>query len=428
MEISLQQSKPLQGEVRVAPDKSISHRALIMGALAYGETLVRNFLNAADTISTCRCLRQLGVDIQEEGDLLRVRGRGRESLVEASKVLYCGNSGTTMRLLSGLVASLPFCSLLTGDESLNGRPMKRIIEPLRLMGAEINGREDDTFPPLSITGRILQGIDYTLPVASAQVKSAILLAALGAGESTRVIEPQLTRNHTERMLAAMGADLQINGAEITITPGKQLLPQEFQVPGDFSSAAFFIVAGLLVPGSELCLRDVGLNPTRSGLLPILEKMGGNIRVENRRLIGGEEIADLVVGSSQLRGIEAGGEEAGILIDEIPILAVAMAAAQGQSSVRGAGELRVKESDRIRAIYLGLRAMGVDITELEDGFVINGNGKRINGARVNSYGDHRIAMSLAVAGLIAPTETVIEGAEAVNISFPEFWKLLKTLQR
>ena len=428
MEISLQQSKPLQGEVRVAPDKSISHRALIMGALAYGETLVRNFLNAADTISTCRCLRQLGVDIQEEGDLLRVRGRGRESLVEASKVLYCGNSGTTMRLLSGLVASLPFCSLLTGDESLNGRPMKRIIEPLRLMGAEINGREDDTFPPLSITGRILQGIDYTLPVASAQVKSAILLAALGAGESTRVIEPQLTRNHTERMLAAMGADLQINGAEITITPGKQLLPQEFQVPGDFSSAAFFIVAGLLVPGSELCLRDVGLNPTRSGLLPILEKMGGNIHVENRRLIGGEEIADLVVGSSQLRGIEAGGEEAGILIDEIPILAVAMAAAQGQSSVRGAGELRVKESDRIRAIYLGLRAMGVDITELEDGFVINGNGKRINGARVNSYGDHRIAMSLAVAGLIAPTETVIEGAEAVNISFPEFWKLLKTLQR
>lgn len=428
MEISLQQSKPLQGEVRVAPDKSISHRALIMGALAYGETLVRNFLNAADTISTCRCLRQLGVDIQEEGDLLRVRGRGRESLVEASKVLYCGNSGTTMRLLSGLVASLPFCSLLTGDESLNGRPMKRIIEPLRLMGAEINGREDDTFPPLSITGRILQGIDYTLPVASAQVKSAILLAALGAGESTRVIEPQLTRNHTERMLAAMGADLQINGAEITITPGKQLLPQEFQVPGDFSSAAFFIVAGLLVPGSELCLRDVGLNPTRSGLLPILEKMGGNIHVENRRLIGGEEIADLVVGSSQLRGIEASGEEAGILIDEIPILAVAMAAAQGQSSVRGAGELRVKESDRIRAIYLGLRAMGVDITELEDGFVINGNGKRINGARVNSYGDHRIAMSLAVAGLIAPTETVIEGAEAVNISFPEFWKLLKTLQR
>lgn len=428
MEISLKKSKPLHGEVRVAPDKSISHRALIMGALAHGDTLVRNFLVADDTISTCRCLRQLGVDIQEEEDLLRVRGRGRESLAKANSVLYCGNSGTTMRLLAGLVASLPFGSVLTGDESLNGRPMRRIIAPLRLMGAGIKGRENDTFPPLNITGRTLLGIEYTLPVASAQVKSAILLAALGAEGSTRVIEPQLTRNHTERMLAAMGADLYVTGQEITITPGKKLLPQEFQVPGDFSSAAFFIVAGLIVPGSELYIKDVGLNPTRAGLLKVLEKMGGSIRIENRRLIGGEEIADLVVSSSQLRGIEVGGEEIGILIDEIPVLAVAMAAAQGHSSVRGAGELRVKESDRIRAVSLGLRAMGVEITEQEDGFVINGNGERINGARVNSFGDHRIAMSLAVAGLTASADTIIEGAEAVNISFPDFWNLLNTLQR
>ncbi len=428
MEISLKKSKPLHGEVRVAPDKSISHRALIMGALAHGDTLVRNFLVADDTISTCRCLRQLGVDIQEEEDLLRVRGRGRESLAKANSVLYCGNSGTTMRLLAGLVASLPFGSVLTGDESLNGRPMRRIIAPLRLMGAGIKGRENDTFPPLNITGRTLLGIEYTLPVASAQVKSAILLAALGAEGSTRVIEPQLTRNHTERMLAAMGADLYVTGQEITITPGKKLLPQEFQVPGDFSSAAFFIVAGLIVPGSELYIKDVGLNPTRAGLLKVLEKMGGSIRIENRRLIGGEEIADLVVSSSQLRGIEVGGEEIGILIDEIPVLAVAMAAAQGRSSVRGAGELRVKESDRIRAVSLGLRAMGVEITEQEDGFVINGNGERINGARVNSFGDHRIAMSLAVAGLTASADTIIEGAEAVNISFPDFWNLLNTLQR
>jgi len=273
VEISLKKSKPLHGEVRVAPDKSISHRALIMGALAHGDTLVRNFLVADDTISTCRCLRQLGVDIQEEEDLLRVRGRGRESLAKANSVLYCGNSGTTMRLLAGLVASLPFGSVLTGDESLNGRPMRRIIAPLRLMGADIKGRENDTFPPLNITGRTLLGIEYTLPVASAQVKSAILLAALGAEGSTRVIEPQLTRNHTERMLAAMGADLYVNGQEITITPGKKLLPQEFQVPGDFSSAAFFIVAGLIVPGSELFIKDVGLNPTRAGFLKFWKRWG-----------------------------------------------------------------------------------------------------------------------------------------------------------
>ena len=424
---SIKKSGPLRGEITVAPDKSISHRAVIFSALAQGESIVRNFLLAEDTLSSCSCIRQLGIEIIKKGSQLKVTGKGLHGLQEAASVLDCGNSGTTMRLFSGLLAGQPFYSVLSGDQSLNRRPMRRVIEPLSVMGAEIWGRKGDQNPPLSIKGSSLKGMQYHLPIASAQVKSALLLAGLSAEGETVLTEPEKSRDHSENMLTAMGANLRVNGLEVTLRPGNELYPQEFLVPGDISSAAFFMVAALLVPGSQLLIRDIGVNHTRSGIIKILAEMGGKIQIENRRVIGGEDVADLIVSSSSLHGINLKGEVIPRLIDEIPVLAVAMALADGESVVEGAGELRVKETDRIAAVCSELTGLGFNIEEREDGFRIKGNPDR-DGPRpadicVNSHGDHRIAMSLAIAALCLSGETRIDGTEAVSISFPEFWSLL-----
>lgn len=358
-----------------------------------------------------------------------VEGKGLHGLNEPAGILDCGNSGTTMRLLSGLLAGQRFLSLMSGDHSLNRRPMRRVIEPLTAMGAEIWGRAGGFYPPLAIKGsENLKGITYRMPVASAQVKSALLLAGLYAGGPTRIIEPEKSRDHTERMLQAMGADIEVQGLEITLKPGKELTPQEFLVPGDISSAAFFLVAALIVPGSEIMIRDVGINPTRAGLIEVLEAMGARISIENQRVVGGEPIGDIVAGYSHLRGTMVGGDIIPRLIDEIPILAVAMALAEGESVVRDAGELRVKESDRIKAICCELGKMGAGIEELEDGFVIQGCPEGLRGAAVDSQGDHRIAMSAAIAALKADGDTIVDNSEVVDISFPEFWPLLGKLMK
>lgn len=427
METIKEQMSPLHGKIMVAPDKSISHRAIIFSALGSGEGVVRNFLRAGDTLSTCACMRALGVEVVDQGELVVVAGRGMHSLCEPEGILDCGNSGTSMRLLTGLTAGQPFQTLLSGDQSLNRRPIKRVIEPLSLMGADISARSNGSLPPLAVRGKKdLQGITYKLPVASAQVKSALMLAGLFAQGETRLLEPQKSRDHSERMLTAMGADIDVQGLDITLRPVEKLRPQEFLVPGDISSAAFFLVAAVLVPGSQLLIRDVGLNPTRSGLLEVLLAMGARITAENQRIIGGEPIGDLFVESSDLHAIQVEGSIIPRLIDEIPVLAVAMAMAQGESKVRDASELRVKESDRITTVCSELSKMGVVIEELEDGFIIQGQPEGLQGAEVDSRGDHRIAMSLAVAGLRARGETRIVNSEVVDISFPEFWPLIKRL--
>ncbi|KUG02354.1 5-enolpyruvylshikimate-3-phosphate synthase [hydrocarbon metagenome] len=421
-------SGPLRGEITAEADKSISHRAVIFSALARGESVIRNFLLAADTLSSFSCMQQLGVDITREGSLLRVKGPGIDGLQEPVDVLNCGNSGTTMRLLTGLLSARPFFSVLSGDASLNNRPMKRIKNPLSSMGAQITARSQGNFPPLAVNGRNLNGIDYSLPVASAQVKSALLLAALTADGETTITEPHKSRDHTERMLGAMGAQIKQEGLEIKLCPGKDLTPQDFIVPGDISSAAFFMVAAAAVPGSELIIKGVGINPTRSGIIDVLIQMGGNIKIENQQVISGEPVADLIVSGSELKAVEISGDIIPRLIDELPVIAVAMAAASGTSIVHDAQELRVKETDRIKAITSELLKMGVNAEAIEDGFIIEGRSSTIKGAQVNSHGDHRIAMSLAVAALLAEGETSISNPQAVDISFPGFWQELDRLSR
>ncbi len=419
---------PLRGEITAEADKSISHRAVIFPALARGESVVRNFLLAADTMSSYSCMKQLGVQIIRDGSLLRVQGKGIEGLQEPVDVLNCGNSGTTMRLLTGLLSARPFFSVLSGDASLNNRPMKRIINPLSSMGAKISARRQGNFPPLAVNGRNLHGIDYALPVASAQVKSALLLAALTADGETSITEPHKSRDHTERMLEAMGARIKHEGLQIIVSPDANLTPQEFIVPGDISSAAFFMVAAALVPGSELIIKGVGINPTRSGIIDVLIQMGCNIKIENKQIISGEPVADLIISGSELKAVEISGDIIPRLIDELPVIAVAMAGASGTSVVHDAQELRVKETDRIKAITSELKKMGISAEATEDGFIIEGRSGTIKGAQVNSHGDHRIAMSLAVAALLAEGETSISNPQAVDISFPGFWQEMVRLSR
>jgi 3-phosphoshikimate 1-carboxyvinyltransferase len=413
----IRKAKQIKGEITVAADKSISHRAVMLSALAQGESVVRNFLEAEDTLSTCNCMRSMAVNIKKTGAELIIKGRGLQGLKEPESVLYCGNSGTTTRLLTGILAGLPFFSVLNGDNSLNQRPMKRVVEPLELMGAQIMGRHGGNYLPLAIKGHNLKGIKYKLPVPSAQVKSAILLAALNAQGVSEIIESKKSRDHTENMLKAMGGSIQVDELGVRLYPGKELSPQDFLVPGDISSAAFFIVAASIIPNSELKISDVGINPTRAGIIEVLQKMGGGIKIENQRQIGGEPIADIIVSSSPLKAANVQGELIPRLIDEIPILAVAMAAAEGESVVRGAEELRVKETDRIAAICTELNKMGVIIEELEDGFVIKGKGVPFAGCRVSSHGDHRIAMSLAIAGLAAQEETIIDNTSVSKYLLP-----------
>lgn len=410
------------GELAVPGDKSISHRAAVIGALAQGTTEVEGFLEAGDCLSTVCCLKALGVDLDFRQGKLVIRGLG-PALQQPGQVLDAGNSGTTARLLLGVLAGQPFTASLTGDESLRARPMGRVVEPLRLMGAFVDG--DGLRLPLTIRGGKLSPLEYKMPVASAQVKSALLLAGLYAGGVTVIEEPHPSRNHSELMLAQFGASIEVQDNRVSVSGSPVLKGRPVKVPGDISAAAFFLVAASIIPGAEVTLRGVGVNPTRSGIIDLLREMGADIRVGNPRFWGGEPVADLhVTGGAPLRGIDVGGALIPRVIDEIPVLAVAAAAASGVTAIRDAGELRVKESDRIVSMAREISKLGVKVNELPDGLRIEGGPLR--GSAVESHGDHRVAMALAVAGLAAPGETAVRNAEVINISFPGFMSHLRRL--
>lgn len=427
MEITVQKAARLRGTVKVPGDKSISHRALLLGALAQGETTIEGFLPAQDCWSTVGCLEALGVEIiRKSGTCLVVRGAGRYGLREPESVLEAGNSGTTMRLLLGVLAGQPFYAVINGDASLRRRPMDRVVEPLTRMGARIWGRSGGRFAPLSIQGTAdLRPLSYRLPVASAQVKSALLLAGLQAEGITSIVEPAPTRDHTERMLRDFGVEVRTEPGYIEVMGPCSLRGTAIDVPGDFSAAAFFLVAALIVPGSEVLLLDVGVNPTRTGLLEVLKDMGADIQVGPVRYRGSEPAADLLVRHSPLRSSEVGGDLIPRLIDEVPILAVAATQAEGTTIIRDAAELTVKESNRLKAMAEELTRLGARAEATEDKLVIEGPA-RLRGARCQSHGDHRVAMALAVAGLVAEGSTTIEGAECIAISFPDFLDKLGTL--
>lgn len=418
------QARSLLGVVEVPPDKSIAHRAALLAALADGPSRLVNYSPAADPQATLSCLRQLGVSVTEdEHGILIVAGQGLEGLQAPTRPLDCGNSGTTMRLLAGILAGQPFNSTLVGDASLSRRPMERIATPLRQMGAELT--LTDGHAPIHIQGkRNLRGITYRLPIPSAQVKSCVLLAGLFAEGETTVIESIPSRDHTERMLGL--SVVEINGKRyVTLQGGMRLPARTWTIPRDFSAAAFFLVAGTIVPDSELRLPGVGLNPSRAALLDVLRAMGADITVENERTYGGEPIADLIVRSSALHSVHVGGSIIPNLIDELPVLAVAAACATGRTEIREAAELRVKETDRIAAMAENLQALGARVEVFEDGLAVEGS-CRLRGTTVRSFGDHRIAMAMGVAGLVAAGETLIEGADCARISFPGFWDVLDRL--
>lgn len=429
MERVIKPARRLRGTIAVPGDKSISHRAAILNALADGEAVVRNFLAGEDCLSTLSVLRALGVEssVSREAGLtvLRIAGRGPSGLREPAEVLDCGNSGTTMRLMCGVLAGQPFHAVLSGDASLRNRPMGRVTAPLREMGARIDGRDGGRHAPLSVRGGELRAMRYRMPIASAQVKSALLLAGLFADGETIVEEPAPARDHTERMLAAMGAPLGREGSAIRLSPGTALQPLSLRVPNDISAASFWMVAAAIHPDAEVRLVGVGVNPTRSGIIDVLRAMGADLSIEEERQVGGEPVADVVVRSSRLRGVSVGGEMIPRLLDEVPVLAVACAFAQGTATISDAAELVVKESNRIATTASQLRRMGVAISGRDDGMMIDG-GARVRGTAVESCGDHRLAMALAVAALAAEGETRLSDAEAVSISYPEFWSDLERL--
>ncbi len=423
--LTVRSGGPLRGRVRVPGDKSISHRALLLGALAKGDSQVAGFLPAGDCLATLACLRALGVEIDaHNASTLTVRGRGVGGLRAPAAPLNCARSGTTMRLLAGILAGQPLGAggaTLTGEPQLLRRPMRRIVEPLRRMGAEIEA--NDGHAPLAVHGRRLRGCDHTLTVASAQVKSALLLGGLYADGPTVVRQSGSARDHTERMLDAMGAVIEVDDLTVTLVPGPSpLAPISLSIPGDVSSAAFLLAAAAFVPGSAITVEDVGVNPTRTGLLEALRAMGAGVVLENERQRGGEPVGNVTVRASDLAGVEVGGDTVVRMIDEFPVLAVAATQARGVTVVRDAGELRVKETDRIGAIVAGLRTLGARIDPLPDGFVVQGP-TRLHGATVDSHGDHRLAMALAVAGLVADGDVVVENAECIDDSFPGFCELM-----
>ena len=422
--MKLQHSTGLTGTITVPGDKSVSHRAVMLGALSDGVTHVTGFLMGEDCLSTIDCFRRMGVTIEVgDGRSVTVHGVGLHGLQKPSARLYTGNSGTTTRLISGIMAGQPFATTLTGDASIEKRPMGRIIRPLREMGADITG-VDDKFCPLSIGPGHLHGIAYTLPVASAQLKSAILLAGLYADGPTTVIEPAPSRDHTERMLRALGCRVDTDGCRITVYPPEKLTARDVAVPADISSAAFFLVAGAIVPGSCVTIQGVGVNPTRDGVLEVLRSMGADITLSNLR-DDGEPICDITVRASALHGTEIGGALIPRLIDELPVLAVAAACAQGETVIRDAAELKVKESNRIAAMVTELTRAGADVTETDDGMVIRG-GRPLHGAAFQTYHDHRIAMSMAVCALVCQGESEIADDGVVAISYPDFFDALRRL--
>lgn len=417
--ITLTKAARLRGELTVPGDKSISHRSVMFGSIAKGVTEITGFLQGADCLSTIGCFSAMGVEIQNDGGRVTVRGRGLRGLRQPDCMLDCGNSGTTTRLISGILCGQNFPVTLTGDDSIQKRPMKRIMEPLQMMGADITSIRGNGCAPLHIQGRPLRGIHYQSPVASAQVKSAVLLAGLYAEGETRVTEPALSRNHTELMLRHFGAEVDSQGTTASIRPARELYGQKIHVPGDISSAAYFIAAGLLVPDAELLIRNVGINPTRDGILKVCRMMGADITLLNENHDNAEPVADLLVRSSSLKGCAIEGPLIPTLIDELPVIAVMACFAQGETVIRDAAELKVKESNRIRVMAENLTAMGADVTETDDGMIIRG-GRPLHGTSIRCHMDHRIAMSFAVAALAAEGETVIQDSECVNISYPGFY--------
>lgn len=427
--VELKRARSLKGEITPPSDKSISHRAVMFASLANGKSVIKNFLMAEDPISTISAMRMLGVEIEQPSALI-VHGKGLHGLKEPFDVINCGNSGTTVRLISGILSGTPFFSALSGDDSLRQRPMARVINPLKEMGAEISGRDGDRYLPLAIKGKGLKAINYNMPVASAQVKSCLILAGLYADGTTIITEPQKSRDHTERMLRAMGAEIEVEGFTIKVkgqgSRVKGLQPIDITIPSDFSSAAFFIAGALIVPDSEILIRNVCVNPTRTGLLDVIKNMGGDVRIENMRDISGEPVADIYCKSAgSLKAVKIGADIMPSLIDEFPILCVLATQADGVTEIRGAEELRVKESDRIKAMAAELKKLGVEIEEYPDGISIKGKAS-LKGDALESYHDHRIAMSLAIAALVAEGTTTINNTSCVDISFPRFFEELKRM--
>ena len=423
-------TRGLKGEVTIPGDKSISHRSIMLGSIALGTTEITHFLEGADCLSTIDCFRKMGVEIERKPSSILVHGKGLRGLTAPASTLNVGNSGTTTRLISGILSGQNFATTLSGDDSLNSRPMKRIMTPLNTMGAHIRSLNDNGCAPLHIRPGALHGIHYKSPVASAQVKSAVLLAGLYADSPTSVTEPALSRNHTELMLQGFGAyvatDLHTDGtATAHVEPCKELYGQQICVPGDISSAAYFIAAALLVPGSELLVKNVGTNFTRAGFLKVCKAMGADIETVSQTIEGGESRADLLVRYSHLKGTVIEGDIIPTLIDEIPMIAIMAAFADGQTVIRDAAELKVKETNRIDTVTAGLKAMGAVITPTDDGMIIEGTG-HLNGASIQSYLDHRIAMAFSVAGLASDGETQIVDSQCVDVSYPEFYATLNSV--
>ncbi len=423
----LQNTSPLRGEITVPGDKSISHRAVMFGSLAEGTTEITHFLEGADCLSTIDCFRKMGIDIDRTADRILVHGKGLHGLTAPTSHLDAGNSGTTTRLISGILAAQPFSCVLDGDDSLRSRPMGRIIKPLSMMGADLKGLKNENCLPMQINGANLKGIHYQSPVASAQVKSCVLLAGLYADAPTSVTEPVLSRNHTELMLSSFGAEITSVDTTATVTPDPHLVGQKIVVPGDISSAAYFIAAGLIVPGSEILIHDVGINPTRSGMIDAIRLMGAEPQLLNVRTVAGELTADVLVRHSSLHGAEIGGSLIPALIDELPVIAVLAAFAEGTTVIKDAAELKVKESDRIAVMTETLTALGADVTPTDDGMIING-GRALHGGKVDSHLDHRIAMSMAVAAMALGEPVEIKDADCVKISYPTFYEDMDSLKK
>jgi len=428
LDLVIKPSRGLRGCLTVPGDKSVSHRAIMLGALAEGDTVIENFLPGQDCLSTIECVRKLGVEVTgPENGTVKVAGRGRDGLAEPVEVLDAGNSGTTIRLLLGILAGQPFFSVITGDSSLCSRPMARVVVPLTLMGARIDGRQNGKYAPLCVRGGGLKAIEYDSPVASAQVKSSILLAGLFADGETAVTEPHLSRDHTERMLRQFGADVAAKSTSVRLKGRPKLAGRKIKVPGDISSAAFLMVAASAVPDSDITLSGVGVNPTRTGIIEVLSNMGARIELLNPREESGEPVADVRVRyAGRLSGVSVGGETIPRMIDEIPALAVAASIAEGVTEIRDAAELKVKESDRIATVAGLLASFGSSVEILPDGLRVTG-GQPLKGCVCESHGDHRIAMAAAVAGLLADGDTVVRKAECMSISFPGFWDALKKIE-
>ena len=425
--ITIKPAASVKGEITVPGDKSISHRSIMLGAIANGTTTVRGFLRGGDNMATMGAFRSMGIRIDDDGETVVIQGKGLHGLSEPDDVIDCGNSGTTIRLITGLLAGQSFFTVVTGDQYLRKRPMKRVVEPLTRMGARILGRKQCTLAPLAISGGALNAIGYESPVSSAQVKSAIMLAGLYADGETSVREPSLSRDHSERMFRLFGASLEVFNSGVTVKGGVELQGQDIIVPGDISSATFFMVAALITPRSELLIRNVGVNPTRTGAIDILRAMGGKIELLNQREQSGEPVADILVSSSRLKGCAIAGSVVPRAIDEFPAICVAAACAEGTTTIREAKELRVKETDRISAMATNLRTLGVPVEECEDGMDVTGV-ESLAGGSVDSFGDHRIAMSLAVAALVAKDGITIADTGCVSTSFPTFFSLLDQVTR